>query len=199
MPTSQENEQSSQVRGREERSQTGGGLAQGSGNITALKFVGYLDKLCLTVPPAGGNSGLGAETVRVLAGAGADVILCSRNVSAGQAVADGIAAGLAKRRRDGAPSPGRITVAQLDLADFKSVQAFAQKPEVTGLPSIDLLVLNAGQAGAVLILPRLTAFNKCGMMQIPFECVGLHTQVWLSLVLVVHCTVQASWVCRRSS
>ncbi len=36
----------------------------------------------------GGNSGIGAETVRALAAAGARVILTSRDPSAGQAVAD---------------------------------------------------------------------------------------------------------------
>jgi NAD(P)-dependent dehydrogenase (short-subunit alcohol dehydrogenase family) len=79
--------------------------------------------------------------VRVLTGAGADVILCSRSVAAGQAVADGIAAGL---KAQGQGKPGRITVAQLDLADLRSVQAFASQPAVAGLPAIHLLVLNAG-------------------------------------------------------
>jgi NAD(P)-dependent dehydrogenase (short-subunit alcohol dehydrogenase family) len=36
----------------------------------------------------GGNSGIGLETVRALAGAGARVIMTSRSVTAGQAVAD---------------------------------------------------------------------------------------------------------------
>jgi len=43
---------------------------------------------CGTALLAGGNSGLGAETVRALAAAGADVVLCSRSVAAGKAVAD---------------------------------------------------------------------------------------------------------------
>ncbi|EFN54545.1 hypothetical protein CHLNCDRAFT_135326 [Chlorella variabilis] len=102
-------------------------------------------------------TGLGAETVRVLAGAGADVVLCSRSVAAGQEVADGIAAGLAAARGAGeaggegegprGPAPGRITVAPLDLADLRSVQAFCRLPAVASLPAIHFLVLNAGIMG----------------------------------------------------
>lgn len=40
----------------------------------------------------GGNSGIGVETVRALAHAGAHVILTSRSVEAGQTVADEIKA-----------------------------------------------------------------------------------------------------------
>lgn len=43
-------------------------------------------------PSAGGNSGIGVETVRALAAAGADVILCSRSLPAGEAVAAELAA-----------------------------------------------------------------------------------------------------------
>lgn len=82
----------------------------------------------------GGNSGLGAETVRVLAGAGADVVLCSRSVQAGQVVADAIAA---------AGAPGKVTVAELDLASLPSVGRFAASAAATALP-LHLLVLNAG-------------------------------------------------------
>ena len=70
-------------------------------------------------PPPTPPAGLGTETVRVLASAGADVVLCSRSVSAGQEVADRLTAGLAAAAAaaggGGAPAPGRITVAQLDL------------------------------------------------------------------------------------
>ena len=38
----------------------------------------------------GGNSGLGEETVRALAEAGATVVLCSRSVEAGEKVAEEI-------------------------------------------------------------------------------------------------------------
>jgi len=38
----------------------------------------------------GGNSGIGVETVRALAKAGADVFLCARNVDEGEKVAEEI-------------------------------------------------------------------------------------------------------------
>ena len=41
----------------------------------------------------GGNSGIGAETVRVLAHAGANVVMCSRSVEAGEKVAEELRAG----------------------------------------------------------------------------------------------------------
>jgi len=44
------------------------------------------------LPFAGGTSGLGLETVRLLAAAGARVILTSRSAAAGQTVADNLAA-----------------------------------------------------------------------------------------------------------
>ena len=75
------------------------------------------------------------ETVRALATAGADVVLCSRSVEAGQAVADELAAGGGLK--------GSLTVKQLDLADLHSVRAFADGV-AAACPAIDLLVLNAG-------------------------------------------------------
>ena len=82
--------------------------------------------------------------MRVLAGAGADVILCARSVAAGQQVADGIAKAAASKAGGGTPALGKITVVPLDLADLKSVAAFALHPAVASLPAIHLLVLNAG-------------------------------------------------------
>ena len=46
--------------------------------------------------PAGGNAGLGRETVRVLAAAGAHVVLTTRSAERGQRVAKELAAGALK-------------------------------------------------------------------------------------------------------
>ncbi|KAK9866173.1 hypothetical protein WJX84_008272 [Apatococcus fuscideae] len=82
----------------------------------------------------GGNSGLGAETARVLAGKGARVILTSRRVEAGEKVAAAIQKKTPK---------ATVAVKQLDLADLKSVQALAADMNASE-PRLDLLILNAG-------------------------------------------------------
>jgi NAD(P)-dependent dehydrogenase (short-subunit alcohol dehydrogenase family) len=83
----------------------------------------------------GGSSGIGRETVRALAAAGcANVLLCARNVAAGQIVADEV---------NRASKADVVRVVELDLADLDSVKQAANgiKREHSG---IDLLVLNAG-------------------------------------------------------
>lgn len=81
----------------------------------------------------GGNSGLGKETARCLAAAGADVTLTARSAQAGDDVAAELQATGVK---------GRISVQQLDLADLASVRAAAAA--LQRLPRIDYLILNAG-------------------------------------------------------
>lgn len=86
----------------------------------------------------GGNSGIGTETVKVLATAGCDVILCARNTQQGEEVA-------AELKKDPAVK-GNITVKQLDLANLASVKAFAEgvlSNELATRP-LNLLILNAG-------------------------------------------------------
>lgn len=80
----------------------------------------------------GAASGIGVETARALAEAGAAVTLAVRNTDAGQAVADEI------NRTAGA---GKARVARLDLADQASIRAFAS---AWGDAPLDLLVNNAG-------------------------------------------------------
>lgn len=79
----------------------------------------------------GGASGLGAETARALASAGAEVTLAVRNVEAGERAAEDITATTGNKD---------ILVAPLDLADQASVAAF-----VAGRRGpLDILVANAG-------------------------------------------------------
>ena len=78
----------------------------------------------------GGASGIGVETARSLARAGADVVLAVRDTAAGDRVAADIAA-----------TTGRpVEVAAVDLLDRRTVAAFTQA--WTG--PLHLLVLNAG-------------------------------------------------------
>jgi NAD(P)-dependent dehydrogenase (short-subunit alcohol dehydrogenase family) len=94
----------------------------------------------------GGNSGIGLETCKALAYAGAKVILCSRSVEAGQkAIEEEIkvpgVTGYA------VPEPD-IVVKQLDLASLQNVARFCEDINNT-VDHIDLLVLNAG----VMMIP----------------------------------------------
>lgn len=82
----------------------------------------------------GASSGLGQETARVLALAGAEVTLAVRDVAAGEAVA-------AKLR---ALQPdAKLVVRKLDLSDLGSVRRFADARLAEGGP-LDLLINNAG-------------------------------------------------------
>lgn len=73
----------------------------------------------------GANSGLGGVSARVLAKAGATVILACRNTDKAAAVAQSIGP--------------NATVAKLDLADLASVRSFAETVDKT-----DVLINNAG-------------------------------------------------------
>ena len=76
----------------------------------------------------GASSGIGLETAKALAAAGAEVVLGVRNLDKGKA-----AAGL---------MPGDVEVALLDVADLSSVRAFADD-----VGPVDVLVNNAGVLG----------------------------------------------------
>lgn len=80
----------------------------------------------------GATSGIGTETARTLASAGATVVLAVRNVKAGEVLA-------AELRSSG----GRVEVEALDLGDLASVRAFTKKWTDAGRP-LHLLVNNAG-------------------------------------------------------
>ena len=80
----------------------------------------------------GAASGLGAETARVLALAGAQVTLAARNLEAARKVATDI---------DAQAGPGRTNVAELELGDLASVRRFA---EAWGERPLHLLINNAG-------------------------------------------------------
>ncbi|BDA50603.1 Retinol dehydrogenase 11 [Coccomyxa sp. Obi] len=104
-------------------------------HTTALEVVEGFDLSGRTAIVTGGNSGIGVETVRTLAVAGARVILCSRSVEAGQKVADQLKA-------DGGIK-GEIVVKQLDLADLQNIHNFTQD-YLAHEKGPDLLILNAG-------------------------------------------------------
>jgi NAD(P)-dependent dehydrogenase (short-subunit alcohol dehydrogenase family) len=108
---------------------------------TAAEIVADLDLHGHRAVVTGASSGIGTETARALASAGAEVTLAVRNLEAGRKAADGIA--------DELPSgAGVLRVSPLDLADPASVAGFVSA--WTG--PLHILVNNAG----VMALPRLT-------------------------------------------
>lgn len=84
----------------------------------------------------GANAGLGAETARVLAEAGARVIMACRSVATGEIVATVLRSELGDRA-------GTLEVGVLDLADLASVRQFAADFLDAGAP-LHILVNNAG-------------------------------------------------------
>ncbi len=88
----------------------------------------------------GGNSGIGWEAARMLAGAGCRVILACRRRDAAHEAADRI-----RSQVDAA----QLDVVQVDLADLRSVSAGADAVKnLLGDHRIDLLVNNAGVMAA---------------------------------------------------
>ena len=98
---------------------------------TAAEVVHGIDLTGRRVIVTGGASGIGIETARALAGAGAEVTLAVRNRAAGERTARDITATTANPR---------VLVAPLDLADQASVASFSQAWD----GPLHILVNNAG-------------------------------------------------------
>src|ERR1700730_2385924 len=81
---------------------------------TAAEVIAGIDLTGRRAIVTGGASGIGIETARALAGAGAEVTLAVRNPQGGERVADEIAASTGNKQ---------ILVARLDLADPTSIGA----------------------------------------------------------------------------
>jgi NAD(P)-dependent dehydrogenase (short-subunit alcohol dehydrogenase family) len=98
---------------------------------TAEEVVAGVDLTGRRAVVTGGSSGIGVETARALAAAGAEVVLAVRDLAAGERTAADITAGTGNTR---------VSVAPLELADPASVRAFASA--WTG--PLHILVNNAG-------------------------------------------------------
>ena len=98
---------------------------------TAAEVIAGVDLTGRRAIVTGGSSGLGIETARALAGAGAAVTLAVRDLAAGQQVAEDLATTTGNKQ---------VLVAPLDLADQASVAAFVS----AWSGPLHILVNNAG-------------------------------------------------------
>ncbi|KJK33203.1 oxidoreductase [Lentzea aerocolonigenes] len=98
---------------------------------TALEVVEGVDLSGRRAVVTGGASGIGVETVRALAAAGAEVTIAARNVEAGRQVASELSASTGNKQ---------IFVAPLELTSQDSVKAFVASWD----GPLHLLINNAG-------------------------------------------------------
>ena len=122
---------------------------------TASEVIAGVDLTGKTMIVTGGASGIGIETVRALATAGADVTIAARRPDAAEEVASDLRAAI------GNP---RIHVAALDVADLASVRAF-----VAGWDRpLHALINNAG----VMAVPELQRTAEGREMQFATNYLG---------------------------
>jgi NAD(P)-dependent dehydrogenase (short-subunit alcohol dehydrogenase family) len=113
-------------------------------DTTAEEATAGIDLHGINALVTGGTSGIGAETARVLAGAGAHVTMTGRNLQAGREIATSIAG----------EHPGAVVdVAGMELSDPKAVADFVMQWR----GPLHLLINNAG----IMALPERT-LNKDG-------------------------------------
>jgi NAD(P)-dependent dehydrogenase (short-subunit alcohol dehydrogenase family) len=110
---------------------------------TAAEVVDGIDLTGRRAIVTGGASGIGIETARALAGAGAEVTLAVRNVEAGERTA----AQITRTTGTGTTGSKQVLVARLDLADQASVASFAAAWD----GPLDMLINNAGIMAAPLM------------------------------------------------
>ncbi|MFG3662302.1 SDR family NAD(P)-dependent oxidoreductase [Streptomyces sp. NPDC047706] len=103
----------------------------------------------------GGASGLGAETVRALAAAGAEVTIATRRPQSAEPLAQELAA---------VGGTGRVRAEALDLSNSASVDAFAR----AWRGPLDILVANAG----IMALPTRTLTPDNWEMQLATNYLG---------------------------
>ena len=101
---------------------------------TAAKAVEGVDLHNKVAIVTGASSGIGVETTRALASAGAHVIMAVRDVKKAQAVIDDIKA---------TTKSELVEAMELELSSLKSVNAFVEKFKQRQLP-LHILINNAG-------------------------------------------------------
>jgi NAD(P)-dependent dehydrogenase (short-subunit alcohol dehydrogenase family) len=122
---------------------------------TAAEVIAGVDLSGKRAIVTGASSGIGVETARALADAGAAVTLAVRNTESGERVAAGI--------REGTGNDA-VTVGALDLSDLSSVRAFVG----AWSGPLDILVNNAG----VMAIQELTLSSSGHEMQFATNHLG---------------------------
>jgi NAD(P)-dependent dehydrogenase (short-subunit alcohol dehydrogenase family) len=122
---------------------------------TTAEVIGGIDLSGKRAIVTGASSGIGAETARTLAGAGADVTLAVRNTEAGERVAGDITA---------TTGNDSVRVGRIELADQASVAAFVAAWD----GPLHILVNNAG----VMALPERELTSEGWEMQFATNHLG---------------------------
>jgi NAD(P)-dependent dehydrogenase (short-subunit alcohol dehydrogenase family) len=113
-----------------------------SAQSTADEVLSGIDLTGKVIVVTGSSAGLGTETVRALAKAGAEVVMAARNQPKNEAVADRIRAEV----------PGaKLSTVAIDLGDLASVRKAAAEI-LAAHPKIDALINNAGFVGGPRII-----------------------------------------------
>ena len=115
---------------------------------TADEVINGIDLTGKRAIVTGGASGIGIETVKTLARAGAEVTIAARNVEAGKKVADEVIA---------TTGNSKVHIAQLDLDNLSSIYNFVDNWK----GALDILINNAG----VMAIPDLQKTSEGIKMQ----------------------------------
>jgi NAD(P)-dependent dehydrogenase (short-subunit alcohol dehydrogenase family) len=103
----------------------GSGFNAKSTSTEVIKGIDLTGKIAIVT---GGNTGIGLETVKTLANAGATVIVPARDIEKARKNLQGIA---------------KVEIEEMDLIDYTSIDTFANKFLASGKP-LHLLINNAG-------------------------------------------------------
>lgn len=141
----------------------GSGFTAHSTTLDVIRGIDLTGRLAIVT---GGYAGLGLETARTLASAGARVIVPARDV--------------ARARQAIAEIGGGIEARPMDLTDPASIDAFAHGIVQSGLP-LHILVNSAG----IMAAPQLTRDSRGNEMQFSTNHLGhfqLALRLWPALV-----------------
>jgi NAD(P)-dependent dehydrogenase (short-subunit alcohol dehydrogenase family) len=140
----------------------GSGFSRASTSVDVIKGVDLVGKVAIVT---GGHSGLGLETARTLASAGARIIVPARDVE--------------RARKAIAAAGGGMEVQPMDLTDPGSIDNFARDFVDTGLP-LHMLINNAG----IMALPELKRDAQGNELQFATNHLGhfrLTLRLWPAL------------------